>query len=270
MMMGLLAGLMLTGEAAATPTPAGHVLVWADEFDHEGLPDPSRWTYDASRNREGWHNNEAQYYAVARPENAHVENGRLVLTARRETLADAPDWGGQTYTSARLLSTAPGWTYGLIEVRAKLPCARGTWPAIWMLPVQPSGWPLGGEIDIMEHVGHAPGAVHGTVHTQAYNHINKTERGGSIQIDDACQSFHRYQVQWRPEAVTFMVDDQPYYSFANDGAGAPETWPFDKPFRLILNIAVGGDWGGAQGIDDDALPQTMEVDYVRVFQPIPH
>lgn len=259
----------LSVQASPSPAPDGYRLTWADEFEADGLPDPTRWTYDVSRNQEGWYNNELQYYAPRRPENARVENGRLIITARHESLSVAPpaDWGGQAYTSARLVSTGPGWDRGFVEVKAKLPCGLGTWPAIWMLPTVETSWPLGGEIDIMEHVGHEPGVIHGTVHTGAYNHVAKTERGGLVAVADACQAFYRYQLRWTPQAVTFLVDDQPFYAFDNDGAGDPGTWPFDKPFQLILNLAVGGDMGGRMGVDDAAFPQTLEIDYVRVFQP---
>ena len=141
-----------------------------------------------------------------------------------------------------------------------------TWPAVWMLPVNGESWPGDGEIDIMEHVGHRPGVVHGTVHTGAYNHVDGTQKGQDTPIPDACQTFHRYQTRWTAEAIVFLIDDREYYRFANDGAGDKTTWPFTTPFELILNIAVGGDWGGAEGIDDAALPQRMEVDWVRVWQ----
>ncbi|MCV0414091.1 MAG: glycoside hydrolase family 16 protein [Brevundimonas sp.] len=253
--------------ASPEPAPPGHDLVWADEFDRDGAPDASKWTYDTHANRGGWYNNEAQYYSADRLENARVEDGVLVIEARRERMEPTPaDWGGQDYTSARLISTA-GWRGGFVETRAKLPCGRGSWPAIWMLPQSPSGWPIGGEIDIMEHVGHRPGVVHASIHTQAYNHVRGTQSTATTQVADACDAFHLYQVRWTADEIVFLVDDAPIHRFANDGRGDPETWPFDKPFHLILNIAVGGDWGGEEGVDDAAFPQRMEVDYVRVYRP---
>jgi beta-glucanase (GH16 family) len=248
---------------------AGYRLVWNDEFNVDGPPDPARWVYDVERNREGWYNNELQYYSANRPENARVEGGRLVIEARRETpdRSTSPDTGGQEFTSARLITRGRAqWTYGFFEVRAKVPCGRGTWPAAWLLPVADVEWPAGGEIDILEHVGHDPGVVHGTVHTSRYNHRRGTERGGRKRVADACGAFHRYQVLWTPEAINFGVDDVGYYAFRNDGRADPATWPFDQPFYAILNLAVGGDWGGAEGVDRRAFPQTLEVDYVRVFQ----
>jgi beta-glucanase (GH16 family) len=248
---------------------AGYRLVWNDEFNVDGAPDPTRWTYDVERNKDGWYNNELQYYSADRPDNARVENGHLIIEARREQLdaAIVSDWGDQDYTSARLISRGTGeWTYGFYEVRAKIPCGKGTWPAIWMLPVADAEWPAGGEIDIMEHVGHARGEIHGTVHTGRYNHTQGTERGGMKRVRDACDTFHRYQVLWTPEGINFGVDDEGFNRFRNDGRGNRATWPFDAPFYMILNIAVGGDWGGAEGVDPGAFPQRMEIDYVRVFQ----
>lgn len=270
---GGLAALAVASVAASASaqedTLAGYRLVWNDEFNVDGAPDPERWAYDVERNREGWYNNELQYYAADRPENARVEGGRLIIEARLENLdaATTPDWGGQAFTSARLVTRGrASWTYGFFEVRARVPCGRGTWPAAWLLPVADAVWPAGGEIDIMEHVGHDPGVVHGTVHTSRYNHTRGAERGGRKRVADACGAFHRYQVLWTPEGINFGVDDVGYYAFRNDGRGDPATWPFDQPFYAILNLAVGGDWGGAEGVDRRAFPQALEVDYIRVFQ----
>ncbi len=249
--------------------PSGHRLVWADEFDVAGLPDPTRWSYDIERNTAGWYNNELQYYGNARLENSRVEGGMLVITARREDLSTAglPDWGGQRYSSVRLFTRdKASWTYGFIEVRAKLPCGVGTWPAIWMLSAPPqSGWPDDGEIDIMEHVGFDPGVVHGTVHTGAYNHMRGNHSSATTSIPDACSAFHRYQVRWTASRITIGVDDRHYYQYSNDGSGNAE-WPFDSPQFLILNVAVGGDWGGKMGVNDAIFPVRMEIDYVRVYQ----
>ena len=250
--------------------PAGYRLVWADEFDVAGLPDAAKWSYDIERNADGWYNNELQYYGNARPENSKVEGGMLVITARREDLSAVglPDWGGQRYSSARLITRdKANWTYGFIEVRAKLPCGVGTWPAIWTLSTPPqTRWPDDGEIDIMEHVGFDPGVVHGTVHTGAYNHTRGNQRSATTNQADACTTFHRYQLYWTASRITVGVDDRYYYQYSNDNSGNAE-WPFDSPQFLILNVAVGGDWGGQQGVNDAIFPVRMEVDYVRVYQP---
>jgi beta-glucanase (GH16 family) len=249
--------------------PSGARLVWSDEFDIAGLPDASKWSYDVERNSAGWYNNELQYYSNARLENSRVENGMLVITARREDLSalGLGDWSGQKYSSARLITRdKAGWTYGFIEVRAKLPCGRGTWPAIWTLSSPPqTSWPDDGEIDIMEHVGFDPGVVHGTVHTGGYNHTRGNHRSATTSVPDACNEFHRYQLNWTRSRITVGVDDRNYYQYSNDGSGNAE-WPFDSPQYLILNVAVGGDWGGQMGVDDSVFPARLEVDYVRVYQ----
>ena len=167
--------------------PAGYQQVWADEFDAEGLPDPSKWAYDTGMNKAGWHNRELQYYAGPRADNAVVKGGRLVITARKEALADATDWGGQRYTASRLITLGKrDWTYGFFEIRAKLPCGKGSWPAIWMLNSQ-GVWPAGGELDIMEHVGREQGRVFSTVHTAAGSGSHGS--GEATQVPDACDAF---------------------------------------------------------------------------------
>ncbi len=249
--------------------PSGYRMVWSDEFDVPGLPDATKWSHDTERNSAGWYNNEQQYYASERPENARIENGFLVITARREDLSNLglPDWSGQRYSSARLVTRGKAaWRSGFFEIRAKLPCGRGTWPAIWTLSAPPqTRWPDDGEIDIMEHVGFDPGIVHGTVHTGSYNHTLGNHRGATTTVADACDEFHRYQMNWTPSRITIGVDDRNYFQYSNDGSGNG-TWPFDSPQYLILNIAVGGDWGGQMGIDDTVFPVRMEIDYVRVYQ----
>jgi beta-glucanase (GH16 family) len=249
--------------------PASYRLAWADEFDQDGLPDSRRWSYDVSRNRSGWANEELQYYAAARRENSRVENGNLVIEARAEETDRFADSGGQRYTSARLTTHGlHAWTYAFFEIRAKLPCGRGSWPAIWMLGSTPGiPWPEVGEIDIMEHVGFDPGVVHGTVHTKAYNHVAGTHRSATISIPDACESFHRYQLTWTPERIAIGRDDRNYFQFQRDPAGGREAWPFDAPQYLLLNIAVGGTWGGMKGVDPAIFPVRLEVDYVRVYRP---
>ena len=251
--------------ALADGVPAGWRLVWSDEFDAAGLPDPAKWDYDTERNRLGWYNNELQYYARARRENAEVRNGRLVITARRETLAGLPDHGGQRYTSARLVTRGKaGWTYGFIEVRAKLPCGPGSWPAIWMLGTG-GKWPVDGEIDIMEHVGNKPGEILGSVYTGARNWPAGTGKTDRAMVPDACDAFHDYQLTWTKERIRIGVDGRVYAELANPGDGDHAKWPFDRPQYLLLNLAVGGDLGGA--VRDASLPWRMEVEYVRVWQP---
>ena len=255
-------------EAGGIPT--GYRLVWADEFDVDGLPDPAKWDYETYRNGIGWFNHELQYFARARPENSRVAGGSLIITARKEDLSVAGlgDWGGQRYSSARLLTRGKAqWTYGFIEIRAQLPCGRGSWPALWTLSAPPQqAWPDDGEIDIMEHVGFDPGVIHGTAHSLAYNHTRKNVRSAITTVADACTALHKYQLTWTANQLKVGVDDRNYYQYSNDGSGNAE-WPFESPQYLIFNIAVGGDWGGPMGVDDAIFPIQMNVDYVRVYQP---
>jgi beta-glucanase (GH16 family) len=248
-------------EPEALAVPVGYSLVWSDEFDTDGLPNGSKWAYDTGLNKQGWHNKEQQYYSEARAENAEVRAGKLTITARLEQLAAAPDWGGQRYTSARLLTRGKAeWTYGYYEVRARLPCGQGTWPAIWMLGSQ-GDWPAAGELDIMEQVGKDPASVFSTVHTAAGS--GGSGSGAATQVPDACTAFHTYQMHWTPDRISFGLDGKAHFVYANPKSGTTH-WPFDAPQFLILNIAIGGDLGGT--VDDRIFPVRMEIDYVRVYQ----
>ncbi len=255
--------------------PDGYELVFQDEFSKGSMLDDSKWDYATERNAQGWYNNEKQYYSHARSKNARIENGRLIIEAHAEQLdkKQYPDWSGQKYTSARVLTRGKAaWTYGFFEIKAKLPCGRGTWPAIWTLPEDPDVvWPNGGEIDIMEHVGFDPGVVHQTIHTKAYNHNKNTEKTNKFDVPEACKAMHRYQMLWTPDFILFGMDDMPKYLYKNETKGKKNKkslsrWPFDKEHHLLLNIAVGGTWGGQKGISGDAFPARMEIEYVRVYQ----
>ncbi len=240
----------------------GFHLVWADEFEYTGLPDSTKWKYDTEGNDAGWGNNESQIYTVKRLENARVKDGILHITALME------DYKGKNYTSARLVSNAD-WKYARIEVRAKVPPGRGTWSAIWMMPggwtFNTGNWPDVGEFDILEHVGHDPGVIHASAHSRDYQWQKGTQKTNTILVKDATESFHSYILEWDEDLVKAYVDDSLYFEYENEGLGI-EKWPYDKPFYLILNIAVGGAWGSLNGIDDSAFPQTMEIDYVRIYQ----
>jgi licheninase len=237
---------------------------WSDEFTGPAI-DARKWRYDISRNKLGWFNHEKQYYAAARAKNARIIGGALVIEARKEKLSAKPDWGGQDYSSGKLISRQK-LGYGFYEIRAKLPCARGTWPAIWLLP-DSGNWPDEGEIDIMEMVGWQPNVIHATLHSGLFNHVRGTQRGAERPVPTSCTQFHRYQLDWRSDAITIGVDGRGYMRVANDQPGGRGAWPFDRPYQMILNLAIGGDWGGAKGIDDAALPQRMTVDYVRYWRP---
>ena len=233
-------------------------LVWADEFNYSGLPDTAKWAYDTGGH--GWGNHELQYYTSGRLQNARAENGHLVIEAKKE------EWQGMHYTSARMVTNnKAAWQYGKIEVKAKLPKGRGTWPAIWMMAENIKTWPDDGEIDIMEHVGFNQGTVHGTIHCKKYNHTINTHKGDTIRINDCSGAFHVYAVEWDNSSIRISVDGHVYFRFANEHSGY-DAWPFDNKMFLIMNIAVGGDWGGSKGVDETIFPQTMVVDYVRVYQ----
>ena len=241
-------------------------LVWSDEFETAGLPDTTKWSYDVGNgcpNICGWGNNELQYYTQATLKNSRVENGHLIIEAHRE------DKDEMQYTSTRLVTKGKGdWKYGRIEVKAKLPSGKGTWPAIWMLPTDMSiygGWPKCGEIDIMEHVGYSPDSLFGTIHTEAYNHIIGTQKGGSLEDESLESDFHVYALDWNEDRMVWYIDNKQYFEFRNEKKTYKE-WPFDQKFHLIMNIAVGGNWGGKFGVDEDIWPQRMKVDYVRVYQ----
>lgn len=234
-------------------------LVWADEFDYEGAPDSKKWDYDIGG--DGWGNQELQYYTNNR-NNSFVKDGHLTIRAIKENV------GGRNYSSARLVSREKGdWKYGRFEIRAKIPEGRGTWPAIWMLPTdwEYGGWPASGEIDIMEHVGYDLNVIHGTVHTEDYNHQKNTQKGSKKTVFGVTDNFHVYAIDWKENRIDFFIDGVKYFTFYKESDSYKE-WPFDKRFHLLLNIAIGGTWGGLEGVDDNIFPTDMVIDYVRVYQ----
>ena len=236
-------------------------LSWSEEFNYNGMPDTTIWSYDTGGH--GWGNNELQYYTKASKNNVEVSNGSLKLRVLREKM------GNREYTSARMVTNGKAqFTYGKIEIRAKLPPGRGLWPAIWMLGtnIGNAGWPDCGEIDIMEHVGYEKDSVIGTIHTKAYNHVLGTQKGKKMFIADPYNTYHVYAIEWTTERMDFLVDNHIYNHIENEHKTKAE-WPFDSPFFLILNIAVGGNLGGKYGVDTTMFPGTMEVDYIRVYAP---
>lgn len=243
-----------------TAQSPGLKLVWSDEFTTTGLPDSSKWKFDVGGH--GWGNNELQYYTGKDTQNAVVRDGVLKITARMK------DRENRNYTSAKLLTKGiKEFMYGRIEVRAKLPAGRGTWPAIWMLGtnIKEAGWPACGEIDIMEHVGYNKDSLFGTIHSAAYNHVKGTQKGKGIFITEPYTQFHIYAIDWTAEKIDFLLDGKVYYSVKNEHLTTKE-WPFNQPFYLILNLAIGGGWGGKMGVDNSIFPAVMEVDYIRVYQ----
>jgi beta-glucanase (GH16 family) len=236
-------------------------LAWSDEFNYKGLPDTTKWNYDVGSSH-GWGNNELEYYTYRKLNNARVENGKLIIEARKEKVDSF------NYTSARLLTRGKAaWQYGKIEVKAKIPKGRGSWSAIWMLAENMKEWPDDGEIDIMEHVGFHQGYIHGSIHCKKYYHVIGTQKTDTVHVPDCSIAFHVYSLEWDKENIKVAIDGEVFFSFANEHKGY-EYWPFDNKMHLILNIAVGGNWGGQKGVDDKAFPMRMEVDYVRVYQKI--
>jgi beta-glucanase (GH16 family) len=253
----------LANDLASTFKNAGAVgkkdrtLAWSDEFDYEGEPAPAKWGYDAADS--GKYNQELQIYTNSRA-NSFVKNGKLTIAALKNSAG--------AWSSARLITNGKAtWTYGYMEVSAKLPAGKGVWPAIWMMPATDvyGSWPASGEIDLMEFVGFEPEKIHTSAHTMNYNHRKGTQPTRSAIVKGVSDGFHTYAVEWTPKAIFWYVDDKPFYSFENTGKGSAE-WPFDKPFYMILNVAIGGSWGGMQGVDENMKSAEMQVDYVRVYR----
>jgi hypothetical protein len=240
-------------------TPQGYTLVWSDEFNDPSLsmPDESKWWYETAA--PGWVNNELQRYVAGKQGNnvtAEVSNGILKIHAIKV---------GSEVISARV-NTIEAWKYGYFEARLKLPKGKGTWPAFWMMPKASSNWPDCGEIDIMEEVGYNPNYTSSSIHCKAYYHSIGTQKTHEQYTAGAEDEFHTYALEWTENEIIAYIDGKKHFTFANDNKGNNDTWPFNKEFYLKLNLAWGGDWGGAQGVDESALPATYEIDYVRVFQ----
>jgi len=250
-------------DSTKSAVPEGYTLVWSDEFGDtsNGLPD-SEWWFETGNH--GWGNNEPQNYVdriLGTDTVAKIQNGFLIITAHK---LKTP-YQGSDIISARM-NTVKSWKYGYFEMRAKLPGGRGTWPAFWMLPQNFQNWPRDGEIDIMEYVGYRPDVTQSSVHTEAYNHVAGTEKTNTHSAPGAERKFYTYSLLWTENEIKTYIDGIEYFSFKNDQAGNKSTWPFNVPFYLKLNLAIGGNWGGAQGVDESILPATYEIDYVRVYQ----
>jgi beta-glucanase (GH16 family) len=238
----------------------GWSLVWQDDFDGTALNDGS-WTV------ESWpplqYNQELQRYVPGHDKpntNVRVENHNLIIESKLS--------GSDDITSGRIDTRGKrDWLYGRFEARAILPEGLGTWPAIWMMPTDDAygGWPKSGEIDIMENVGYEPDRIYGTIHCYAYNHTIGTEKNGNITVQDVAHQYHVYAMEWFPDSISFFVDTIKYFTFDNQHMDW-QTWPFDKRFHWILNIAIGGEWGGTHGVDMGMFPVRMTVDYVKVYQ----
>lgn len=246
-------------------------LVWSEEFNYTGLPDSTKWSYERGFVR----NNEKQFYTLGRKENAFVHDGVLEIKSIKEDYpntfykAGSEIWNTRDsvahYTSASINTQGKAsWKYGRIEVRAKLPKGLGVWPAIWMLGanIDQVNWPLCGEIDIMEFVGHDSSAVYGTIHYAAGN--GHKSSGGKVEVVQPYNDFHVYSLEWDKKEMKFFFDKKLYHTFIPDSTKQYGNNAFHKPFYLLLNLALGGDWG--KYIQDDNLPQSFLVDYVRIYK----
>jgi beta-glucanase (GH16 family) len=269
----LVAILMLSGlgpaqNQAATGQVKKWTIVWSDEFNgpNGSAVDPAKWVVETGG--DGWGNNELEYY-TGRSENVRVENGNLVIEARAEKYKGA-DGVSKDYTSARIKTLGKfARTYGRFESRLKMPAGQGMWPAFWMMgdDIDRVGWPTCGEIDIMENIGKEPSVNHGSIHGPGFTgdvgiEAHYTLPGGKKFSDD----FHTYAMEWEPDVIRFYVDDVLYATETKTSLRAGQRWAFDHPFFLLLNVAVGGDWPGSPDASTK-FPQTMLVDYVRVYGP---
>ncbi len=245
--------------------PEGYSLVWKDEFEDvrlsggkPALPNKTEWWYETAG--PGWVNNELQRYIadgfLGTDTCSMITDGTLKIIAKKK---------GNEVLSARI-NTSKSWTYGYFEARLKLPKGKGTWPAFWMMPKNYTAWPDDGEIDIMEEVGYRPNYVSSSIHCKAYYHSIGTQKTGEQLVPTAESDFHIYALEWTEEYIKGFVDGKCHFTFNNDNTGNKNTWPFNAPFYLKLNLAWGGSWGGAEGVDESALPVTYEIDYVRVYQ----
>jgi len=245
------------------PEREGYELVWHDEFNEGTELDAAHWRHEVQN--AGWVNNELQNYvngAVNGKRVTELSDGKLRIHCFKGN--DGKIYSGRVYAHE-----SEGWQYGYIEARIMLPKGKGTWPAFWMMPCNvdwsKEGWPKCGEIDIMEEVGVVPNEVSSSLHAEGHNHTNNTQVTHAMTIDKAEGEFHTYAIEWTEQNITTYVDGEVQLSYDNDGKGVTN-WPYSKPYYIILNLAWGGNWGGMNGVDESALPITMVVDYVRVYQ----
>ena len=251
-------------EGGEMVVPEGYQLVWNDEFNEGSELNSNDWRHEVQKS--GWVNDELQNYVNGSADGkrvTEVADGRLYIHCFKGS--DGKIYSGRVYAHE-----SEGWKYGIIEARIKLPKGKGTWPAFWMMPCNndfgANPWPKCGEIDIMEEVGVNPNRTSSSLHTESYNHVMNTQKTAERLTEGAEDGFHVYRLEWAEDHITTYVDGEKLLSFENDGKDNVATWPFNKPFYVILNLAWGGSWGGMNGVDETVLPATMEVDYVRVFQ----
>jgi beta-glucanase (GH16 family) len=247
------AGTQTISKSISVTVTVVTTVLWSEEFNVDGAPDPAKWGYDLGTGNGGWGNSELQYY-TSRPENSIVQGGVLKIKLLKES------YNGSNYTSARLLSKDKFvFKYGKVDISAKLPAGAGTWPAAWMLgsDITQTGWPACGEIDIMEHKGNELNKIYGTLHYPGRSGGNAD--GNTRTISNATTAFHKYSLDWSASAIKIYVDDLLVHTVANSNA-----IPFNHDFFFILNVAMGGTFGGA--VDPNFTNATMEVDYIRVYK----
>ena len=257
--MSIVAALLLlhapVPDPQAIPTPAGYKLIWNDEFDRPGLPDPKKWGYEEGYVR----NSEAQFYTKADPRTARVQNGMLTITATKMSGAKP-----EIVSAALITKGKRNFLYGRIEIRAKVPPGRGSWPALWMLGsnIDRVGWAKCGEIDIMEYVGKDPNNVYTTYH------FGNPEKSSHHPVDapNFADAFHTYTFDWEKDSLACRIDGESVGTYRKPANATDDDWPFDKPEYLLINLAIGGSWGGQKGIDDAIFPAKFKVDYVRYYQ----
>jgi beta-glucanase (GH16 family) len=244
------ATLLLIALNAFSQSKKGYSLVWQDDFNGPTL-DTSCWSHETAD--PGWVNNELQRYTN---QNIEFADGNLLIIAKKEN---------NEITSARLITKGKRtFTYGLVEIKAKIPQGRGTWPALWMLGqnIDQVGWPACGELDIMEHVGKHPNFIHSTIHNNSG--YGSSPYTGILEIKNPFTGYHIYGMEWTKEFVDFFIDGNLVYHYQPESKNA-DNWPFDKPCFLIFNVAIGGNWGGPE-VDDSIFPASMTVDWVKVYQ----
>ena len=244
--------------------PEGYKLVWNDEFNEGSELNSTDWRHEVQKS--GWVNNELQNYVNGSADGKRVTeiaDNRLYINCFKGS--DGKIYSGRVYAHEN-----QGWLYGIFEARIKLPKGKGTWPAFWMMPCNndfgANPWPKCGEIDIMEEVGVNPNYTSSSLHTEKFNHVMGTQITKERLTAGAEDGFHVYRLEWTPDYIKTYVDGKELLNFNNDGKNDVGSWPFNKPFYVILNLAWGGDWGGMKDVDESVLPVQMEVDYVRVFQ----
>jgi beta-glucanase (GH16 family) len=263
------AGSRLSWACPSSPAPTP-TLVWSDEFNapNGSAPDPHKWTFDLGG--KGWGNQELETYTHRR-QNVYIRDGMLVIEARKEPFT-GKDGIARDYTSARLKTEGLfSQTYGRFEARIKIPHGQGLWPAFWMLGDDEGnvGWPKCGEIDIMENIGREPSTVHGTIHGPGYSGAQGISAAFTLpRGEHFADAFHIYTVEWRPHKIQFFVDGNLYTTILPSSLPPGARWVYDHPFFIILNVAVGGGWPGNPNATT-TFPQTMQVDYVRVYKLAP-